>query len=154
MTTNGETETGASPRDPQLSQQRVEVLVRSINSLLILDPKPEAATRESKPEKRSFTITTYIRKIDRIIDRIDELLESEVLALETLEKVTLYRGRLEERVIQLSGHLDYEEGADDSASNELAIQRRELLIDDVDHFLRISPLNVPTNRRQALIDKG
>lgn len=151
MTTNGETETGAPPRDPELSQQRVEILVRSINSLLILDPKPEAATRESKPEKRSFTITTYIRKIDRLIDRVDELLESEVLALETLEKVTLYRCRLEERVLQLSRFQDSDV---DSASNELAIQRRELLIDDVDHFLRISPLNVPTNRRQALIDKG
>lgn len=151
MTTNGETETGAAPRDPELSQQRVEILVRSINSLLILDPKPEAATRESKPEKRSFTITTYIRKIDRLIDRVDELLESEVLALETLEKVTLYRCRLEERVLQLSRFQDSDV---DSASNELAIQRRELLIDDVDHFLRISPLNVPTNRRQALIDKG
>lgn len=154
--TNGELERNGSTNSEKLStrltEQRVDVLIKSISNLLALDPKPEKG--EKKLEKRSFKVSTYISKLDKLVDRIDELSQNELLSEAALEKFELYRGRLEERISQLSEYIDFEQGTGDASSNELAVQRRELLMDDVDSFLRTSALNVPTNRRQALIDKG
>lgn len=144
----------------RLTEQRVDVLIKAISNLLALDPKPEKEGDKEEPKKSSFKVSTYISKIDKLIDRIDELSQNELLSEDALGKFELYRGRLEERISQLSEYIDSEEGggsaaaAADASSNELAVQRRELLMDDVDNFLRTSALNVPTNRRQALIDKG
>lgn len=145
----------------RLTEQRVDVLIKAISNLLALDPKPEKeGDKEESKKSSSFKVSTYISKIDKLIDRIDELSQNELLSEDALGKFELYRGRLEERISQLSEYIDSEEGggsaaaAADASSNELAVQRRELLMDDVDNFLRTSALNVPTNRRQALIDKG
>lgn len=155
--TNGEcgkngSATASEKLSTQLTEQRVDVLVKSISNLLALDPKPEKS--EKRLEKRSFKVSTYISKLDKLVDRVDELSQNELLSEAALEKFELYRGRLEERISQLSEYIDFEQSTGDASSNELAVQRRELLMDDVDNFLRTSALNVPTNRRQALIDKG